>query len=204
MERNKEKTKKKILQTFGHMLANTGFNSIGINAIAKEANVDKVLIYRYFGGLPGLLTAFTHETDYWPGVEDLINGLDQGVESMPKSELAKFMYLNFCRYIREHPLTQEMLRWEIVEKNELTDILDNFREHEARKVMQLFENIREFDANALVTLMAAGITYLVLRMRNTRYYNGIDLHSDDGWSRIEKTASFIFDSAFQDTEKKLE
>jgi AcrR family transcriptional regulator len=203
MERNKEKTKKKIIQTFGRMLADNGFNGIGINAVAKEADVDKVLIYRYFGGMPGLLVAFANETEYWPGVEDLVGGLDREIESMSKSELAKYMYLNFCRFIRDHTLTQEMLRWEIVEKNELTDILDNFRENESQKVMQIFEGIQSFDVNALVTLLAAGMTYLVLRMRNTKYYNGIDICSDEGWRRIEETASWIIDIAFQNTQKKL-
>jgi AcrR family transcriptional regulator len=196
MERNREKTEDRILGAVGHLLGGSGFNSIGINAVAREADVDKVLIYRYFGGLPGLLMAFAKETDCWPKVEDMMSGLDN-VESMSQAELAKYMFLNFCRYIRDHALTQEMLRWEMMEKNELTNILDDFREVEAKKVMAVFEDNTAIDMNAAISILAAGITYLVLRSRNTQYYNGIDLHSDEGWSRIEQTASWIIDMAFQ-------
>ncbi len=199
MERNREKTKERILQAAGRILARTGFTSIGINAVAREADVDKVLIYRYFGGMPGLLVTFAQETDYWPKVEDMMSGLDE-VESLTQAELAKYMFLNFSRYIHEHILTQEMLRWEVIEKNELTSILDDFREQESQKVMNIFKDIKGFDMNALVSILAAGVTYLVLRKRNTKYYNGIDLSSDAGWSRIEQTAAWIIDIAFQNTE----
>jgi AcrR family transcriptional regulator len=64
MVRNKEDTKSRILQAVGKLLAESGFNSLGINAIAKEAGVDKVLIYRYFTDLPTLLQTFGREGDY--------------------------------------------------------------------------------------------------------------------------------------------
>jgi hypothetical protein len=36
-----------------------------VNAIAREDDVDKVLIYRYFKNLDGLLKKFLEERDYW-------------------------------------------------------------------------------------------------------------------------------------------
>ena len=98
------------MQALGKMLAENGFESIGINAVAREAQVDKVLIYRYFGGLPGLLKAYAEEADYWPRTEDLTSGIDRDIESMSQTELAKYMIRSFCRYIRERPLMQELLR----------------------------------------------------------------------------------------------
>ena len=49
--RDREATKARILGAVGVVLARDGFGAVGVNAIAKEAGVDKVLIYRYFGGL---------------------------------------------------------------------------------------------------------------------------------------------------------
>jgi len=39
-------------------------------------------------------------------------------------------------------------------------------------------------------------------MRNTKHYNGIDIGSDAGLRRIEKTAAWMIDSAFQNIEKE--
>ena len=55
MERNKEQTKDKLLEAVRAIIRKEGFQNIGVNKVAKEAGVDKVLIYRYFGNLEGLL-----------------------------------------------------------------------------------------------------------------------------------------------------
>ncbi|HKZ16288.1 MAG TPA: TetR/AcrR family transcriptional regulator, partial [Geobacteraceae bacterium] len=56
--RDREATRTRLIQAVGALLARHGFTAIGVNAVAKEAGVDKVLIYRYFGGLPQLIAAF--------------------------------------------------------------------------------------------------------------------------------------------------
>ena len=47
MERDREKTKMIILQTLGKMVAERGFKSIGINAIAREAEVEGLSYFEY-------------------------------------------------------------------------------------------------------------------------------------------------------------
>ena len=202
MERDREKTKKLILKSLGNMLAEHGFKSVGINAIAREAGVDKVLIYRYFGGMPGLLKAYAQEADYWPRIEDLAADLDRDIDTLPQTELAQVMIRSFCRYLRERPLTQEMLRWEMVESNELTSVLADFRETEGLKILELYEQTQNVDLYALTTIVVAGIMYLVLCMKHITYFNGIDLHSDSGWKKIEDTAAWIIASSLQIDERK--
>jgi AcrR family transcriptional regulator len=48
-ERDREATEKRLLDTIGKMIAEDGFEKIGINAIATQSGVSKILIYRYFG-----------------------------------------------------------------------------------------------------------------------------------------------------------
>ena len=48
-ERDREATEKRLLDTIGKMIAEDGFEKIGINAIATQSSVSKILIYRYFG-----------------------------------------------------------------------------------------------------------------------------------------------------------
>lgn len=52
-----KETEKRLLEAVSKIIEEEGFTQIGINRIAKKAQCDKVLIYRYFGGLDGLLAA---------------------------------------------------------------------------------------------------------------------------------------------------
>lgn len=48
-----KETEKRLLEAVSKIIEEEGFTQIGINRIAKKAQCDKVLIYRYFGGLDG-------------------------------------------------------------------------------------------------------------------------------------------------------
>jgi AcrR family transcriptional regulator len=75
--RNREETTARILGAVGSVLARDGFLAVGINAIAKEAGVDEVLIYRYFGGLPEPIAAWGTSGHVWPVGAELL-GPDGG------------------------------------------------------------------------------------------------------------------------------
>ncbi|MEO7380512.1 MAG: TetR/AcrR family transcriptional regulator [Paracoccaceae bacterium] len=57
MSRNKDETRQRILDAALALAGEEGFAALGINAVARRAGADKQLIYRYFGGLEGLLAA---------------------------------------------------------------------------------------------------------------------------------------------------
>ena len=61
--RDREATRARLIAAVGNLLAREGFKGLGVNAVAREAGVDKVLIYRYFGGLPELIVAFGRESN---------------------------------------------------------------------------------------------------------------------------------------------
>ena len=63
--KNKELTKKKLVWAVGEIIKTDGFASLKISTIAKEANVDRKLIYRYFGSLDRLIESYIIENDYW-------------------------------------------------------------------------------------------------------------------------------------------
>lgn len=48
--KDRELKEKKILDTVGIIIADEGFEKIGINAVAQKAEISKMLIYRYSGG----------------------------------------------------------------------------------------------------------------------------------------------------------
>jgi AcrR family transcriptional regulator len=72
VERDRNATEARLIGAVEDLIVQQGFGAIGINAVARQAGADKVLIYRYFGGLSGLLAAYAEEGDFWWTVEDLL------------------------------------------------------------------------------------------------------------------------------------
>jgi AcrR family transcriptional regulator len=196
VQRNREETRASILAAVGQLLARSGFKRIGINAVAREAGVDKVLIYRYFGGLPELLKAFAEEGDFWPGIPELISEIGEIAADTIAVGRAKQVMLAFGRALRKRPLTQEIMRWELQERNELTDMLARYREEQSAQLLQQFELFSGVDVRAIASLLAAGQTYLVLRSKGADVYNGLSLHSDEDWTRLEAAVCSIIDAVF--------
>lgn len=205
MQRNRQQTRAEIIEAVGRLLARSGFRDLGINAVAREAGVDKVLIYRYFGGLPELLTAFAEETDFWPDLPEITGHDNQSLAAMTEIERARLMVVGFGRALRKRPLTQEILRWELLERNELTETLAHHREEQGEKLFQNFQQLQDVDIHAIGSLLAAGQTYLILRSKTADIYNGLSLNSEDDWSRIERAACSVVDAAFakKNARKKL-
>ena len=74
MARSRAETTEKILEALDRVLTRDGVRGVGINAVAREAGVDKVLIYRYFGGMQELLRAFAEGADIHQRTSDLVFG----------------------------------------------------------------------------------------------------------------------------------
>jgi len=58
MKKDRELTEQKILDAVGRIVEREGFESVGINAVANESGLSKILIYRYFGSIEQLLAKY--------------------------------------------------------------------------------------------------------------------------------------------------
>ena len=191
--RDKQITSRRLISAVGSLLAKKGFKGIGVNAVAREAGVDKVLIYRYFGGLEGLIAAFGKEGDFWPSALELAGGDLQKFSQMPLDERLSIFASNFIDSLRKRPLTQAIMAWEIIEPNGLTEKLERIREQSIIEFFQMFfmKDQLQIDLQAMVMLIGAAISYLVIRSKHIDLFGGLDLGSDQGWKRIEKAIETI-------------
>lgn len=191
--RDKQVTSRRLVSAVGSLLAKKGFKGIGVNAVAREAEVDKVLIYRYFGGLPGLIAAFGKEGDFWPSSLELAGGDLQAFSHLPLEKRLSELGSNFIRALRKRPLTQAIMAWEMIESNELTEELERVREQSIMEFFQMFfmKDQARVDLQAIVMLIGAAISYLVVRARNIDLYGGLEIGSDQGWQRVESAISAI-------------
>ena len=206
MQRDKVQTRKKIMEAVERVLVKTGFQSIGINSIAREAEVDKVLIYRYFGGLPQLLRACAEEGAYWPSLRELLGDEVKLHRAANVDDLIINLLTNYLRELRRRKNTQEILRWDFLYRNELTEQLDTAREKQGSELFAAVSvdssRYPEIDLPAITALLHAGIGYLVLRSKSADKYLGIDLHSNYGWMRLEKVVRLLIKGYFAQMQTK--
>jgi len=76
--RSRPKTEEKFQNAVLQLLVKEGCGALGINAVAQQAGADKVLIYRYFGDLNGLLQRVAESRQWLPTGEDLLSVLRSG------------------------------------------------------------------------------------------------------------------------------
>jgi AcrR family transcriptional regulator len=192
--RNRDATRERILAAVGTLLARDGFSGLGVNAVAREAGVDKVLIYRYFGGIEALL-------DTW-GREALARTSDASGREAPAGDAADraaAALLGFARAARQHPQTLEVMRWELVEDNALTRRLADLREAAGFADLARLGvdevRAREVDLPAVAAVLSAGLLHLALRARTAPRWLGVPLRTRPGWERLERAAASLVRAA---------
>lgn len=199
VSRNKEQSRQKLIDAVGSIILRDGFGSVGINSVAKEANLDKVLIYRYFDGLDGLLREFARRKDFYINISDLILEEIRNARVEELTELVIKILVSQLRGLRENSVLQELMLWEMLERNELTIAIAKDREakgYELSRRLKEKMNLAGDESDAAIALLVSGIYYLVLRSRTVDVYNGVDISAEEGWLQIEKAIRQIVTSYF--------
>ena len=188
--RGRQETENLLIEATGRVLARDGFMKIGVNAVAREAGVDKVLIYRYFKNLDGLVSIYAAQGDFWPNLEELIGPDKEDFLNLTLPEQVSRIFSNMIDGIRSRPLTLEILAWEMIERNQLTAHLEEIRESLGHQLtaMVLPGQIKDpAYFQGMTAMIAASINYLASRSRHIRIFNGINLKQDEGWDQIKQT-----------------
>ncbi|WP_284616175.1 TetR/AcrR family transcriptional regulator [Aquabacterium humicola] len=187
--RDRGATEQRILGAVGTVLARDGFAALGVNAIAREAGVDKVLIYRYFGGLPELLQAWGASGRFWPPIEELLGDDPPALLAQPEGERWARFFEHFIDGLRARPLTIEILAAEVLDRNALTAVLESEREawgEQAARVLGGASLASRPELRTLTLLLVAGVQYLLLRARRIRIFGGLEINSEAGWQQIKQ------------------
>lgn len=178
MKRNRLATEERIYNAFLALLKEKGPQGIGINAIAKKASVSKELIYRYFGGLKGLLLKYAQKGDF-------LNSLFL-IDTNQKSSVAnlKRFAKESTKELRENKLTQEILRWQLLENNEDTKDLFKFTNSQIAKIFAISET--DTALNHAFQLMIGGYVYFTLLSKFNKTFITTDLTIDETWENFNR------------------
>ena len=193
-ERDRETTERRILDTIGQMISENGFEKIGINAVATQSGVSKILIYRYFGSVEGLRATYIRQHDFW------INFPQELPERDKLPEYLKQMFRSQIEQLRSNPTLRRLHRWELSSDNE---IIVKLREQRENAGMQRIKRISELtsyplkELEVLASVLTASITYLVMLEEFCPVYNGISLNNNSGWEQITQGIDSLIDKVFQ-------
>lgn len=188
--KNRELTEKKIIDAVERIIENQGFEKLGINAVASEAGVSKMLIYRYFGSLDELLAHYLMQKDYWANTDTTI------LEQANVGESIKNMFRKQIKQMRNDIMLKRLCRWELTADNDNIRTLQGRRERNGRDLIQMVARLTgcsNAEVASLATILSASISYLVLMEEQTSTYNGIDLQSEEGWKQIMDGIGLMID-----------
>lgn len=188
--RDKERTKVKILKAVGEVIEQHGTDKVGINLIARAAGVNKVLIYRYFGGVEGVMEQYVKTGEYTStsSLEFIDNMEVPSQENRGKAWAG--ILLAAMNDLRERKATRDLIRWEIGAGR---PVLANVRNEVANRMMEKVGEFKNYpDTGALITLVMSGIYYITVSSDFRDEIMDVNLKSDEGWSRIQKVIEDLF------------
>lgn len=219
----KRESEKQLIKAVSTVIEEEGFAKVGINHIARTARCDKVLIYRYFGGLEGLLAAWAKENDYYTFAYDrFINVLSreggsqtcldydeshkttneiEKIKTVDRSqlrELTRKVIVSQLHFLRENKVMQELILWELSGRSKFKTLQD-IREKSGNKLQQLLNKmlkVKTEDASLYITVLITSIEFMVLYTRQYRFFNGVDFSEPDAWVRFERVITNYVDMLF--------
>lgn len=188
-KRDRERTKGKILKAVGEVIEQFGTEKVGVNLIARTAGVNKVLIYRYFETVDGLMEQYVKSGEYASTMGDEYIDNMNAIPPEERGKALTSLMNTFLIDLRERKATRDILRWEIgTGKSMLSDARNQIATRLVEKIGEL-PNYK--DTSALMAFLTAGIYYMTIATDYRDKMIDVDLHTDEGWKRIENVIESI-------------
>jgi len=190
--RDRKATEELIINAFESVLLSDGVAGLGVNAIAQEAGVNKVLIYRYFKDLPGLARHWASNSSFWPSALELIGNDPDAFAQLAVADRVKAVLCNYVDAIRVRPHTIEMLAGELLSPTEITLALSDGMVKPGKGVDEYIqlETADEGVADRvwkLIFIVNALTAYMAIRERVNPSYMGFDMTEDESWDFLRDT-----------------
>lgn len=188
--KNRHATEQTLIKAVNDIIEENGFEGLGINAIAAKAKVSKMLIYRYFDSLDGLIVAYIQQNDYW------INFNEQLPDKEHIGEFIKQVYKRQIVELRKSYTMKRLYRWELSTDNKIVRELREKREHKGIMLVEAIGKLTQHpqrETAAIASIISAAISYLALLEENCPIYNGLKLQEESGWKQLEEGINILVD-----------
>lgn len=174
-----------MLDAFEMLLERYGAGEVGVNAVLDTAGVGKQLLYRYFGDLQGLATAWSRERRDPLSLGERQRRLALQIGARPREQRIAEILVDYASMLREHPWAIQVLLAEMSHPDSLGKSMREIRREIGRAHEALLLETRAMTgqtALAQAFVLHAAAAYLAMRAKLAPDYNGLDLASDEGWS----------------------
>ena len=199
--RNKERTKVRLLQSVGSILKKEGFTGLSVTNVAKIADVDRKLIYEYYGTLDNLVKDYLNDRDYWRMSLDQIDEIIEKGRMDHGKMVAYDLLDNQFNSLMTNGEMRKIITWglsedvpALVELNKDREIL---AERLFTKLIDPYFIGKDKNIRAIHAILVSSIYYLTLSA-NTKNSSmcGIDVNQQEGEVEIKKTMKQIIDWAY--------
>ncbi|WP_333621745.1 TetR/AcrR family transcriptional regulator [Sphingobacterium multivorum] len=202
--RDKKRTKARMIAAVGKVIQKKGYHALNGPNIALECGLNKALIWNYFGGLDQLVEAYLTQKDFWQiGDKGVLEQMITNPGSISISLIEELLKSQFNTFLKDKT-KQKVIHWGLGEKTKaLKNIADRrelLGEELFKHVDSKFEN-SENDLRATLAILVSSIYYLSLQAKSTgSTFCGIDVNTEAGKERIQKTMRKILEQTFSDVE----
>ncbi|WP_407500389.1 TetR/AcrR family transcriptional regulator [Elizabethkingia anophelis] len=203
--RNKEKTKQKLLNAVGKILATKGYSELKVSKIATVAGLDKKLIYSYFESTDKLIDEYIKSQDFWANVDDqeiMASGFTDGGQ-----EITTNMILQQYDTLAKNKEYQKIILWGISETRPSLRKLADDREAVGNPLLDqvidpLFkEKSKEY--RAILAMLVAGAYYLNLHFAvNGSTFCGLDFNKEEDAKILKDAIATIIDDQYKKLDNK--
>jgi len=112
VQRNPDRTRRRILQAAIRLFAKQGFHAVSVDAIVGLARVNKRMVYHYFGSKDALFEAALVEV--YQRIEKIeFHAVERG--RSPREKLARLLE-SYFEFLDAEPEFTRLLQWENLEK----------------------------------------------------------------------------------------
>jgi AcrR family transcriptional regulator len=190
----REATEAALIDAFTRVVQRSGLRSVGVNEVIKEAGIGKALLYRYFGGLPGLVKAWGEKNQIWPDLSEFHN-IPEGVEPIDAADLLKRMVLHHASSLREDPLRVEILADQFMNPTPISEALQEIRQQLGEEHQAIFgknKPIQEY--RVLMMFLMSAASFLAMRAVKAPWYMGENIATEEGWGLMMSQLEQVIDA----------
>lgn len=192
--RDRRATERAIVEAAARLLADRGFAALNIQAVAELATVDRKLVYRYFGGVEGIVERLGAEVRWTLG--DAAPPVSGDTYSAAIADLARA----YGQALAGDAVLRGLAAWDMAQDTPLLRTLEAARSAAMMSWMRqrvgALPRPEGLDAPAINAVLIAGIQMLALRHGQGRSFAGLTL-DDAGWARIEAAVATMASAVYE-------
>ncbi len=194
MTRDRIQTENRLIDAIHELLTEEGFDQIKINRVAQHAKVNKILIYRYFGSINGLIDA------YYKKYKPVVSTPPIDVDRLRGAPVEAF-FQACCDYViaefrllRTNPQAQSFLKNDLMAYQ--PGVPNPFADEKEAQLRNMIDElgalIQTDHGRSFSAIIVSGMTLLTFMAQDKRTLFGINLGTDEGWVDIERGLQRIY------------